>query len=467
MRFPSFCLKNLTLALGLTSVFVCIAQTDVCFNPIGSVQAAQTQNTKITTAKKTTAKKSVKKTSQKTIKKSSSNVKKTNDVSEKRRKELQNQQKSLREELGALKKELSKNEASRSEAADALAASEVAISNANRRLRDLGNEKLEIETQLKSLKEDERAVSGQLTVAERKKRLIARAQFVNMRRESWKSLINGQNPHQVARDAAALQYMADAQAVKVSELSDEKSTIHNVSQKTQQKRQELANVEKNERNSRAQLIKEQESRKNTIEKLKQQIASQRASIDKLERDEKRLGELVSNIDRVLAQRAAEAKRKAQAARQKQTATKSTPAAVKYTGKFSKMRGKLLMPTLGKIIGQYGKPRKNISGKSTTWKGLMIQAKAGSSVLACANGQVVFADWMRGFGNLIIVNHDDGYLSIYANTESIYKSVGDTVERGDTIATVGNSGGEDKSGLYFELRRNGTPFNPLPWIGKDK
>lgn len=126
----------------------------------------------------------------------------------------------------------------------------------------------------------------------------------------------------------------------------------------------------------------------------------------------------------------------------------------------------MMPALGKIIGRYGQARANVSGKSTTWKGLMIAARAGSDVLACANGQVVFSDWLRGFGNLIIVDHGDGYLSIYANNESLYKSVGDRVSRGETIASVGNTGGEDKPGLYFELRRNGQPFNPLPWIGKE-
>ena len=207
-------------------------------------------------------------------------------------------------------------------------------------------------------------------------------------------------------------------------------------------------------------------KEDALEKLKKQIAEQRASIDKLERDQQRLGQLVANIDKVLAQRKAEAEKRAQDARKKQPASGRVSVGGRSPGVFAKQRGKLLMPALGKITGRYGQARANASGKSTTWRGLMIQARQGSDVLACANGQVVFSDWLRGFGNLIIIDLGDGYLSIYANNESLYKSVGDRVSRGDTIASVGNTGGDERPGLYFELRRNGQPFNPLPWIGKD-
>ena len=270
----------------------------------------------------------------------------------------------------------------------------------------------------------------------------------------------------MARDAASLHYFARAQEKAVENLSKRQADIHSVSEETQSQRKELANIEANEKKGREQLMREQQTRKETLEKLKKQIAEQRASIDKLERDQQRLGQLVANIDKVLAQRKAEAEKRAQDARRKQPASGRVSVGGRSPGVFAKQRGKLLMPALGKITGRYGQARANASGKSTTWRGLMIQARQGSDVLACANGQVVFSDWLRGFGNLIIIDHGDGYLSIYANNESLYKSVGDRVSRGDTIASVGNTGGEERPGLYFELRRNGQPFNPLPWIGKD-
>lgn len=441
------------------------------FHGESGVACAQTTQKKSNTVKKNTRSTSAKRTTtsrntQSTAKRNSAKTT-SSDVSEKRRNELQNQQKSLQEQLGSLKKQLSQAEASQSEASDALAASEEAISKANRKLRELGNERTRVENRLKELREQELSVSGQLTSAEKQNRAIARAQFLNSRRQSWQTLIAGTNPHEVARDAASLQYFARAQQKEVNQLSKQQADIHSVSQETQSKRKELANIEANEKKGREQLMREQQTRKQTLEKLKKQISEQRASIDKLERDQQRLGQLVANIDKVLAQRKAEAERRALEARKKQPASgKVSVGGKKPTGAFAKQRGKLLMPALGKITGRYGQARANASGKSTTWRGLMIQARQGSDVLACANGQVVFSDWLRGFGNLIIVDHGDGYLSIYANNESLYKSVGDKVSRGETIASVGNTGGEERPGLYFELRRNGQPFNPLPWIGKD-
>lgn len=450
---------SLSKALIIASALLGFSLLRIPLIPGSEAFAAPTQQTKTkaNTKKATTQKKTTQK---------ASTSKKQDEVSVKRRNELQNQQKSLQDQLGSLKKELSKAEASRTEAADALAASEQAISKANRRLRDLGNERTAVENRLKELREQELAVTGQLTTAERQNRLIARAQYLNTRRQSWQTLIAGTNPHQVARDAASLQYFARAQEQMVTQLSDQQASIHTVSEETFSKRKELASIEEREKNDRIQLMKEQTARKTALEQLKKQISEQRASIDKLERDQQRLGQLVSNIDKILAQRKAEADRRAREASKKAASGRPSVGGDRPTGAFSKQRGKLLMPALGKIVGRYGQARANVSGKSTTWKGLMISARAGSDVLACANGQVVFSDWLRGFGNLIIVDHGDGYLSIYANNESLYKSVGDKVTRGETIASVGNTGGEEKPGLYFELRRNGQPFNPLPWIGKE-
>lgn len=475
MRLVLRPLVTLMKALGLAGAFLCLSITPFdSYNGVGTVYA-QTSQKQSTNQKKATrsasaskAKQSApRKTAAKTTSARKTQKSSSSEVSEKRRNELQNQQKSLQEQLGSLKKQLSQAEASQHEASDALAASEEAISKANRRLRELGNERTRVENRLKELREQELAVNGELTSAEKQNRAIARAQFLNSRRQSWQTLIAGTNPHEVARDAASLQYFARAQQQALNQLSQRQANIHSVSEETQSKRKELANIEANEKEGRAQLMKEQQSRKQTLEKLKKQISEQRASIDKLERDQQRLGELVANIDKVLAQRKAEAERRAQQARKKQHASGKVSVGGKTpSGVFAKQRGKLLMPALGKITGRYGQARANASGKSTTWRGLMIQARQGSDVLACANGQVVFSDWLRGFGNLIIVDHGDGYLSIYANNESLFKSVGDKVTRGETIASVGNTGGEEKPGLYFELRRNGQPFNPLPWIGKD-
>ena len=119
-----------------------------------------------------------------------------------------------------------------------------------------------------------------------------------------------------------------------------------------------------------------------------------------------------------------------------------------------------LPVIGELINRFGTQRED---SGALWKGLFIKAKTGQPVKAVASGHVVFADWLRGFGNLIIVSHDDSFMSLYGNNESLYKQVGDTVKAGDTIATVGNSGGNSEPGLYFELRYQSKPFDPLSWV----
>jgi septal ring factor EnvC (AmiA/AmiB activator) len=113
---------------------------------------------------------------------------------------------------------------------------------------------------------------------------------------------------------------------------------------------------------------------------------------------------------------------------------------------------------GTLAGRFGAPREG----GGTWRGLFIKAGTGSDVKAVANGRVVFAEWMRGFGNLLIVDHGDAYLTIYGNNDSLLKQVGQAVKGGETVATVGNSGGNPESGLYFELRHQGQPIDPMKW-----
>ena len=119
-----------------------------------------------------------------------------------------------------------------------------------------------------------------------------------------------------------------------------------------------------------------------------------------------------------------------------------------------------LPVRGELINRFGGSRENSNIK---WKGLFIRSREGNEVKAIANGEVIFSDWLRGFGNLMILDHGNHYMSLYGNNEAIYKRVGNKVKSGDTIAIVGNSGGNAESGLYFELRYQGKPFDPLGWV----
>ena len=115
---------------------------------------------------------------------------------------------------------------------------------------------------------------------------------------------------------------------------------------------------------------------------------------------------------------------------------------------------------GELVGQFGAQREE---SGAPWKGVFIRSVTGETVHAIADGRVVYADWLRGFGNLLILDHGEGYMSLYANNEGLVRQVGEMVRSGDPVARVGASGGHEESGLYFELRRDGKPFDPMKWV----
>jgi len=128
--------------------------------------------------------------------------------------------------------------------------------------------------------------------------------------------------------------------------------------------------------------------------------------------------------------------------------------------FETLKGLLRLPVKGELANRYGAPREETAA---TWKGLFIRCVSGETVHAVADGRVVYADWLRGFGNLLILDHGGGYMSLYANNDGLLRKVGDSVRGGDPVASVGATGQVAESGLYFELRRDGKPFDPLKWV----
>jgi septal ring factor EnvC (AmiA/AmiB activator) len=135
----------------------------------------------------------------------------------------------------------------------------------------------------------------------------------------------------------------------------------------------------------------------------------------------------------------------------------------YDGRpFDQLKGKLILPVKGVVTNRFGATRPD---STVQWKGLFLKSASGQSVKSIAAGQVVFADWLRGFGNLLIIDHGNGYMSLYGNNETLYKQVGDILRGGDTIASVGNSGGNEDFGLYFELRHQSKPLDPMVWVAK--
>ena len=189
----------------------------------------------------------------------------------------------------------------------------------------------------------------------------------------------------------------------------------------------------------AQLAGEQAERARVLAKLQAQLRDKSQELAQLERDEQRLHELVESL---------------------QQALRDIPAAATDYRSLDELKGKLRWPVAGRISMQYG--ARQAGGKLKS-RGVRISAPAGEEVRAIDKGRVAYADWLRGFGLLLIVDHGKDYMSLYGNNRALFKEVGEWVEGGEVIATVGSSGGQSSAGLYLELRKKGRPFNPAPWF----
>jgi len=356
----------------------------------------------------------------------------------------------LRSKIEQLQKELEKSEEYKSEAADALRKSERAISKANRRLFELANERKSINTRIRQL-ENKAARLEKRIDSERESlaRLIHR-QYLAGQPESLRLMLNRQNANETARQLHYFGYVSKARAELIGALRNNLDELSDLTQAVQAESARLQKLEKEESGQKKALEKQKRARKKVLSKASSDIALQRNQISKLKRDEQRLTALIKKL-------AAEAEKRRQQARLK---NQSLPDASANNSAFRKLKGKLRLPVIGELTNRFGRPRKD-SGLS--WKGLFIAAKEGGVVKAIAPGQVVYADWLRGFGNLLILDHGSGYMSLYGNNESLFRQVGDRLGAGETIASVGNSGGNPDSGLYFELRHKGKPFDPLPWV----
>ncbi len=398
----------------------------------------------------------------------------------------------LRKKLSTLKADISRTEKARGHAADALAASEAAISNANRSLRELAAEQDRTKKRLEKLSVSQEALEN--AVGEQRRRLekMLREQYVGGQDDRVRLLLSGDNPNRIARELRYLGYVSAEQSKAIQALSQNLAAIEANKLDAEEARNALEDIAEEQREQKALLEKEKAKRKLLLSQLSNQLSSQRKQAGNLARDEERLSSLVEKLANLIAQQRKaeeeEAKKRArakaeqkdkQAARARstersdspppRTASKTPPepeptptvGAVGESSGFASLKGKLKLPVKGELLASFGARRAD----GPNWKGLFIKATEGAEVRAVAPGEIIFADWMRGFGNLLVVDHGGQYMTIYGNNQSLLKRPGDKLKAGDIIATVGNSGGNEQSGLYFEMRYQGRAIDPSSWMNR--
>ena len=370
----------------------------------------------------------------------------------------------LRGRIEALQQKLVDSEASRDEAADALRESERAISDANRDLAGLDKASLEVTQRAEALRgEAKKAAEGLETQQKNLSRLL-HAQHVRHGGSSPDTLhllLSGENPNTMARDMQYLSYVSRAHGDAIRSLREGMDKLKALTDEASAKAAELAKIGADQISQRQRLQAEKAKRADVVTRLSRDMQRQRNEIGAMQRNETRLTTLIEQLARVITRSPLiTPPARADTPRQRPERVDRVAEPATITQVFSRLRGQLALPVRGELTGRYGSPR---SDGGLTWKGIFVAAKPGESVRAVASGRVVYADWLRGFGNLMIIDHGESYMSLYGYNETLLKQVGENIGSGEAVATVGNSGGGADSGLYFELRHQGKPFDPLSWV----
>ncbi|RPE75968.1 septal ring factor EnvC (AmiA/AmiB activator) [Vulcaniibacterium tengchongense] len=365
----------------------------------------------------------------------------------------------IRSELKAVASERRKLESQRGSAAKELREADEQVGATGRRLRELETRLAREQAALGELQRQRSALQDALAGQRRALAELLRAADRQGQDAPLKLLLAQDSVADAGRTLAYYGYLQRDRARRIAAMNAQLRELEEVEQAIARRRRELDDTRARQREQLAQLERERRERAALVAQLEQRYRDRASRERQLGRDAKGLEQLLKKLRAAAAR--AEAQRRAAAERaareQARGAPKRKPAQVASAP--APQVGGLGWPVSGALLAGYGATMPD--GRSSD--GLLIAAAAGAPVKAVADGTVVYAEWMTGYGLLAIVDHGNGYMSLYAHNDALLKDVGATVKRGDTLATVGNSGGQGRPALYFELRRNGAPVNPATWL----
>ncbi|MEM7561761.1 MAG: peptidoglycan DD-metalloendopeptidase family protein [Pseudomonadota bacterium] len=348
------------------------------------------------------------------------------------------QLKSLLQKIEKLKQTIEVKEDSKSQYTKQLKSIESEIGDVSRKIQSVGKKITTRKKELDGLRKTRHKHQKQLS---REHNYLAEQMYTAFtlgQQEKVKLLFSQQDPEVLQRNLVYYQYFSNARINLIEGVRHNIDKIVETESLIQQARAELENSQNSLKAEKSKLGKDRKKRESIISSLEKQLKQQGGSLVKLEDEALQLQNLIDSIQEIFI---------------------DAPEAEISSKAFAELKGKLAWPVKGTLRKMFGrlKPLSNLR-----WQGVVIKAPHGRQVRAVYHGRVAFSDWLRGLGNLIIIDHGNSYLSLYGHNESLFKSAGEWVEAGDVIATTGNSGGQSYSGLYFEIRKKGKPQNPTAW-----
>ena len=333
------------------------------------------------------------------------------------------------------------------------------------------------EAELERLNDEKTTLEGARIEQQRLIGIQARAAYQSGRQEYLKLLLNQQNPEKLSRSLTYYDYLSKARFEQVERFNETLSQLAKVEAGIEAQQATLAEQQDGLQERRAQLAEVRKERQLALAKLDRDLSSRDQKLKARKQEQAQLERVLKTIEQTLARQAREAEqarqqalaqaREEQARQRQASGTGSTPsgpivssAGGNFGGPFASAKGKLPWPVDGRLVARYGTPRGGDA--RTKWDGVLIGADVGTQVRAVHGGRVVFADWLRGAGLLVILDHGNGYLSLYGHNQSLLRDAGEIVKAGDPIATVGTSGGQESAALYFAIRQQGRPSDPAQW-----
>lgn len=346
----------------------------------------------------------------------------------------------VRAEIAAIQARLSDDLSERDSALDRLADAEREVSSVERARRATGQGIDEVEQNIDAL--DAERAELQDTLAAIGQALARQLNFIYRQGNPSRLqiLLNQDDPRRLNRQLAYHGYLSRQRLEVVDALQQTAAALERNRVELLETQRALQRLAEQQDANIAELAQAREAREAALEVIEQRVQTRQEALASLKEDERELTRLLDQLAASLADIPPDA---------------DVPS-------MAELRGRLPHPLSGQPRFRFGQQR---SGE-LVWNGWLIPASTGSDVQAIGHGRVAYADWLRGYGLILIIDHGDGFMSLYAHNEALLRDVGDWVNPGEIIASVGNTGGVDDSGLYFELRRNGEPINPARWLADD-
>ncbi len=345
--------------------------------------------------------------------------------------------KQVKQQIDTLQSRIKKNRDKYSAEEKALKEAEKAVSEVAAQLQKTTQEQKQTEIKLAELEQQKLDINSELEQQKAALLQDIRAAYRSGRQEYLKLLLNQQDPQELARQLKYYDYFHQARLGRIDQFNETLAQLATTEQQIVDEQERLESLSEQLNEQKQELETAYEEKQAILTKLAKTIQSNETKVKSLKDNQRELEKVLKAI---------------------QEALNDLPANL-GNHPFDKLQGKLPWPSPGKLAHSFGSPREE--GK-LHWNGVLIQAQSGTPVKAIHYGRVVFSDWMRGFGMLTIIDHGNGYLSLYGHNEALSKAPGDWVSPGEIIAYSGNSGGQTSAGLYFEIRKNGKPLDPTAW-----